>query len=151
MELTLISTCVQSVESESSESLANMRVVVIGIVGVYQNVIKVDHNTNVEEVQINFVHKMLKGGWCVRKSERHNIPFVRTIASAEHRLAFMAFSDADKVICVVEVNLGVDPGLLGGVEEVSSEQDQISVFLCNAIQTTEIHTQPEGAILLFDE
>jgi hypothetical protein len=55
------------------------------------------------------------------------------------------------VIRVTEVNLGVDSGLSGSVEEVGGEWNRVSVFLRDAIETAKIHAEPEGTVFLLDE
>jgi hypothetical protein len=64
---------------------------------------------------------MLKGGQRVRKSERHDVPFIQAVAHSECCLPFVAISDSDQVIRMMKVNLGVDSGLSGGVEKVGGE------------------------------
>jgi protein-arginine kinase len=50
-----------------------------------------------------------------------------------------------------KVNLGVDLGLLGSVEKIGSEWNQVLVRLRDTIETTKVHTEPEGTVFLLDE
>ena len=115
MELAFVGASVKSMLSESSEYLADMLSVFGDVVGVDQYVVQVNHYRDVEHVGENVVHEMLEGGRRIRKSERHNVPFEGAVAGAERCFPFIAIGDADQVICMSEINLGVNPGLPGGV------------------------------------
>ena len=115
IELTFVSVSIKSMLSELSEYLADMLSVIGDVVRVDQYVVQVNHYRDVKHVRENVVHEMLEGGRCIRKSERHNVPFEGAIAGAERCFPFIAIGDADQVICMSEINLGVNPGLPGGV------------------------------------
>ena len=57
----------------------------------------------------------------------------------------------DEMVRVMQVNLGVDPGLPWSVQEIGRKWDRVAVFLGDAIETTEIHTEAERTILFPDK
>ena len=61
---------------------------------------------------------MLKGGGCIRKSEGHDAPFERAVAGAESSFPFVALSDTDQVVRMMEVNFRVESCLSQAVKEV---------------------------------
>ena len=93
MEGTLVSMGVKSVLSESSEHLSDMFLVVINIIGVDQNVVQINENAYIQEIGENVIHKTLKSGRGVGKSERHNAPLKRAITSAECSFPFITSTD----------------------------------------------------------
>ena len=115
MELAFVGMSVKSMLLESLEYLVDMLSVIRDVVRVDQYVVQVNHYRDIEHVRENVVHKMLEGGRHIRKSERHNVPFEGAIAGAECCFPFIAIGDADQVICVSEIDLGVNPGLPGSM------------------------------------
>ena len=103
MEGTLIGMGVKSVLSESSEYLSDMFPVVIKIIGVDQNVVQINENTYIQEIRENIIHKTLKSGRGIGKSEGHNTPLKRAILSAECSFPFITFTDPDKMIGMPDV------------------------------------------------
>ena len=56
--------------------------------------------THIQEVREDIVHEALKSGGGIGKSERHDTPFKRSIASVEHSFPFIALLDPDQVVNV---------------------------------------------------
>ena len=63
------------------------------VFGINEDVVEVDDDANVEEVTENVIHEALESGGGVRKSEGHNKPFKRAIASMESGLPFLTISN----------------------------------------------------------
>ena len=61
---------------------------------------------------------------------------------AERCFPFITIGDVDQVICMSEIDLGVNPGLPGSIWEVGSEQNWVLVLLRDVIKAVEIHTKP---------
>ena len=59
---------------------------------------------------------MLECCGCIGKSEWHDEPLKGTIMHPECGLPFVPFSNANKMVSMAEVKLGIDPGLLWGIE-----------------------------------
>ena len=61
---------------------------------------------------------MLKSGGRIHKSEGHDTPFEGAIAGVESGFPFIALSDMDQVVCVMEVDFRIESCLSQAVEEV---------------------------------
>ena len=140
---TFICTGIKSVISESSEYFADMFPMVDEIVGVDQNVVQIDENAYVQEIREDVVHETLKSGGGIGKSERHNAPLKRAIASAKCGFPFVTFSNPDKVVGMPEIDLCKVTCLLWTVKEVGDAGERISVFLRDLVQATEIDAKSE--------
>ena len=72
----------------------------------------------IEQVTENVIYKTLKSGGHVRKSEGHDAPFEGAVAGAESSFPFVALSDMDQVVRVMEVDFRIESCLLRAVKEV---------------------------------
>ena len=72
-----------------------MSLVLGHIFRINEDIVKVDDDTNVEEVTENVIHEALESGRGIRKSERHNKPFKRAIVSMESGLPFFTISNTN--------------------------------------------------------
>ena len=63
MEISFVSSGIETIFSETPE---------FRIVGVDENIIQVDNNTDIKHVGEDIVHKSLKSGWSIGESERHD-------------------------------------------------------------------------------
>jgi hypothetical protein len=52
------------------------------------------------------------------------------------------------MIGMAEINLGVNPCLLGTLKEVGDARKRVAVFLGEFVKTTEVDAKTESAILL---
>ena len=71
---------------------------------------------------------MLESSRSIGKAFRNYQPFKRAIARAESGFWFIAFSNSDKMIGVLEVDLGIDSSSTRTVKEVRDERKRIVVF-----------------------
>ena len=94
-EMTLVRTGIEAMFPETMEDLADMLLVFRRVIGVDEDVVKVNGNINVEEVTEDVIHESLESGRSIGQSERHNKPFKGSIASPECRLPFVTFRNAD--------------------------------------------------------
>ena len=76
--------------------------------------------TNIKQVTKNIIHEALESGGCIGESKRHYAPFKGAVVSPESRLPFVALSDSDQMVGVLEVDFQIDFGLAWAVEEVSN-------------------------------
>ena len=104
--------------SEASEHFTDMVTMEIGIIGVDEDVVQVHEDANIEEVAKNVVHELLEGGWRIGESERHYIPFKGAIASPECGFLFVTFVDSDKMVGVLEINVGEQSCFMQAVQEI---------------------------------
>ena len=72
MELALVRAGIEPVLAEASEYLFDVLTVLLGVVGVDEDVVEVDDHADVEHVREDVVDEPLKSSGCVRKSERHD-------------------------------------------------------------------------------
>jgi hypothetical protein len=151
MEGTFFGTAVKSVFPETSENFFNVLPVILDVVGVNEDVVQIHNDCDVEKVGEDIVHEMLECGGGVGKSEWHNTPLIRTVSSPEGGFPLVSFGDADKMVCMSEIYLGVDPGFARGVQQIFGERKWVAVLLGNFVKSAEIHTESEGAILLSNE
>ena len=124
---------------------------VIGVVGVDQDVIEVDEKAYIQEISVYTVHTRLESSRSIRKTERHNTPLKGTIAGTEGSLPFVPFVDPDKVVCMLEIDLCKELGLTRAIQEVGDAWESVSVFLRDSIKAPEVDTELQGAIFLLDE
>ena len=116
MELTFLWLGEEIVLSEASEDFVDVFLMGLEVLGVYQDVIQIDDNTDIEEICEDTIDKSLKSRRGVSQAERHDIPFEGPISCAECGLPFITFCNADQMVRVAEINLQVDLGLARGVE-----------------------------------
>lgn len=111
---TFVGSSVEPMFSESSENFLNMFAVIIGVVGVDEDVVQVDDHCDVKKIGEDVVHEMLKCRRGISKSERHYTPFERAVFGSESGLPFISGGDADEVVSVTEVDFGIDAGFRRG-------------------------------------
>ena len=95
MESAFVDSGVETMLSESPEYFTDMFSVKLNVVGVDEDVVEIDNNTNIEHVSKDVVYKSLEHCWGVGKSERHDLPFKQSIASSECSFPLITFSYAD--------------------------------------------------------
>ena len=104
MEETLIGAGVEMMLLEALENFLDMASVFFFGVRVDEYVIEVHQYTNIEQVTEDVIHEALESGRCVGESERHYAPFKGAVASLESCLPFVALSDLDQMVGVLEVD-----------------------------------------------
>ena len=72
MEIAFVSSGIETIFSETSEYLPDMFAMEFWIVGVDEDIIQVDNNTDIEHVREDIVHKSLKSGQSIGESKRHD-------------------------------------------------------------------------------
>ena len=151
MELTLRSLGEKAVKSESTENFADMLPVLLRIIGVDEDIVQVDDNRLIEQVLEDVVHETLESSRCVSKTFGDNQPFKRAITSPESCFPLVSLRNPDQMVRMAEIDLRVNPSFTGTVEEVGNERKWVVVFLGDAIESPEIHTEAQRSILLLDE
>ncbi|KIO01164.1 hypothetical protein M404DRAFT_150664, partial [Pisolithus tinctorius Marx 270] len=74
------------------------------------------HDTDIERVCKDAIDKSLEGHRCVSQTKWHYLPLVRTITSAECHFPFISVCDADQMIGMGKVDLGIDFSMAWGVK-----------------------------------
>jgi len=108
-------------------------------------------HTHIQHVCKNAIDEALERSWSIGKSKRHNKPFIGAIASVEGSFPFITQSDADQMVCMLEIDLGIDGRMAGRIKEVGDEQKWITIFYGDFIETVEVHTKTERSILFLDK
>jgi len=94
---------------------------VLGRVGqINENVIEVDHHTNIKEVCKDLIHKMLESGRCITEAKRHDLVFEGAIACVEHHFPFVSSGNSNEVVCSSKIKLCKSFGGVEAVKEVGN-------------------------------
>ena len=104
--------------SEVAKYLTDVPYMLFFRVGIDEDIVWVYQHAYIEQVTEDVIHKMLKSGRCIRKSEGHDTPFEGAIVGVESVFPFIALLNMDQVLCVTEVNSCVESCLSWAVEEV---------------------------------
>ena len=75
------------------------------VLGVYQDVIQIDDNTDIEEIHKDTINESLESCRSICQAKGHDIPLKGTIPCAEHGFPFITFCNADQMVCMAEINL----------------------------------------------
>ena len=86
------------------------------IIKVYQDVIQVYNYEDVNHISKNVVHEPLETRWGIGEPLGHYKPLKRPISGLEGGFPFAAISDTDEVVGMSQVDLGVDPCLVWGIQ-----------------------------------
>ena len=111
MELTLVGPSIEPMSTESGKDFPDVGCVLLRIVGVYQDIVQVYYYGDINHVGEDVVHEPLEP--CCGNGEPlgHHQPLERPVLGPESGLPFVAISDVDEVVGMLQVNLGIDPGL----------------------------------------
>ncbi|KIO07652.1 hypothetical protein M404DRAFT_136010 [Pisolithus tinctorius Marx 270] len=99
-------------------------------------------------MRLHHVHKdaideLLESHRRVSQTEWHYPPLVRTITSAECRFPFISVCDADQMIGMAEIDLGVDFSAAWRVKQVGDEQQRIAIFFRDFIESSIVYAEAE--------
>ena len=83
-----------------------------------EDVVEVYNHTNIQHVTEDVIHKVLKGGGSIGKSEWNNQPFKWAIVSVEGGFPFITISNVNQMVGMVQVDFGKHTSLLQGIKEV---------------------------------
>ena len=111
MELTLVGPSIEPVSTESGKDFPDVGRVLLWIVGVYQDIIQVYYYGDVNRVGEDVIHEPLETRRGIGEPLRHHQPLKRPVPGPEGGLPFVAISNADEVVGMSQVDLGIDPGL----------------------------------------
>ena len=99
------------------------------VVGIDENIVKVDDDRVVEEILEDVVHEALKRHGGVGQAFGNNQPFEGTIAGTESGFPLVAVGDAHKMVRVPEVDLRIVAGLARTLQEIGDERKRVMVLL----------------------
>lgn len=141
----------QPILAEAFEDLADVVVVFVGVRREDEDVVEVDDDEVVQEIAKDVVHESLEGGGSVGETEGHDKGFEVAVASAESGLPLVTFLDPDKVVSPAKVEFGEDLGTAEAVDGFSDEGKGGSVLDGDLVEASVVDTEPQTAVLLFDE
>ena len=116
-----------------------------------QNVIKIHDYGNIEHVTEDVVHELLKCSRNIGESLWNDQPLEGTILHLEHSFSLLPLGEIDKMVCMMEVDSGVEASFARGIGKVVDEQKRVLIFLHDFVQTMEIAAQTQRAILLLSK
>jgi hypothetical protein len=65
------------------------------VVGIDQDVVDIDNDTNIKHITETVIHETLKNRGTVGKTERHDLPLKRPVSGPKGGLPFVSFRDSD--------------------------------------------------------
>ena len=133
MELTFLWLGEEIVLLEASEDFVDMFLMGLEVLGVYQDVIQIDDNADIEEIHEDTIDESLKSHGSICQAKGHDIPLEGPISRAECGFPFITFSNVDQVVCVAQINLRVDLGLARGIKEIRDKGKWVVVFLSQLV------------------
>ena len=78
------------------------------VIGIDQDVVQIDNDIDIYHICKNVVHESMKSCRSVSKAFWHYQPLERSIWSPESSFPFVSFGNAYKMICMLEIDFGVD-------------------------------------------
>ena len=133
MKLTFLWLGEEIVLSEVSEEFADVFLMGLKVLGVYQDVIQIDDNADIKEIREDTIDELLKSCGSICQAKGHDIPLEGPISRAECGFPFITFGNADQVVCMAQINLRVDLGLARGIKEVGDKGKWVAVFLSQLV------------------
>src|SRR5882724_5258103 len=109
MELAFVCMGKQSISAEPTKYFLNMSFVFRNVVGIDENVVQIYDDNDVNHIHKDVIHKSLKSCQSISKPFRHYQPFKGTVTGPEGGLPFISGCDPNKMVCMPEVDFGVDP------------------------------------------
>jgi hypothetical protein len=103
------------------------------ILGINEDVVQIYNDIDVEEVRKEVIHESLESSRSVGQALGHDEPLKRAVASSERGFPFIAVSDPNKVIGVLQVNFSEELRTPTGVQKIGNEGKWISVLPGDAI------------------
>src|SRR5882724_992714 len=108
VELTFVCMGKQSISMEPMKYFLNVSFVFGNVVRIDENVVQIYDDNHVDHIHKDVVHKSLKSCWSISKPFRHYQPFEGTVMGLECSLPFVSGCDLNEMVCVPEVDFGID-------------------------------------------
>src|SRR5882724_1235398 len=108
VELAFVCMGKQSISMEPTNYFLNVSFVFGNVVGIDENVIQIYDDNHVDHIHEDVIHKSLKSCWSISKHFRKYQPFKGTIMGPEGSLPFVSRCDLNEMVCMPEVDFGVD-------------------------------------------
>src|SRR5882724_3663754 len=108
VELAFVCTSKQSISAEPTKYFLNVSFVFGNVVRIDENVIQIYDDNHVDHICEDVIHKSLKSCWSISKPFRHYQPFKGTVTGPQGSLPFVSGCNLNEMVCVPEVDFGVD-------------------------------------------
>ncbi|KIM60720.1 hypothetical protein SCLCIDRAFT_123630, partial [Scleroderma citrinum Foug A] len=112
MELTLFGFSKELVLAQAPKHFPNVFDVVLHIV---------NYHADIKHICEDQVDKSLEGSWGIGEAERHHLPFIGAVASAEGGFPLITLGDVNQMVRMPKINFSIDFRLTQGVKEVGDE------------------------------
>ena len=129
MEFAFICTGGKAVSAESVEYFPGVSFVLGKVIGIDQYVAQIDNDIDVYHICKDVVHELLKSCRSLSKAFWHYQPLEGSITSPEGGLPFVSCCNANQMVCMPEVNFGVDSCFSWCVEQIGNDWKRIMILL----------------------
>ena len=119
----------KAISTESAEYCPDMLFVLGKVIGIDQYIVQIDNDNDVYHICKDVIHEPLKSCGSVSKAFWHSQPLEGSIMSPEGSLPFVSYCNANQMVCMPEVNFGVDSCFSWCVEQIRNEWKQIMILL----------------------
>jgi hypothetical protein len=89
---------------EDLQHFPHMIHVIHRVATINKNIIKIDDDKFSDKRFQYLIHESHESAWCIRKTERHHHPLVKSLFSLEHSFPFISRSYTNLVISTLQVN-----------------------------------------------
>ena len=118
----------ESISAKSVEYFPDMVFVLGEVVGIDQYVVQIDNDIDVYHICEDVIHELLKSCRSISKAFWHYQPLRGSVMSLEGSLPFVSCCDANQVVCVPQVDFGVDSCFSWCVEQIGNEWKWITIL-----------------------
>ena len=118
------------------------------VLRVDEDVIKVHDNTDVQHVGKDGVDKSLECCGSISETEGNYQPFIRPIVGVESCFPLVSGRNPDKMVCMLEIYLGVGFGPAGGVQKVRDQGKWVAILFGNFIEASEVNAELESVMTM---
>ncbi|GBG83701.1 hypothetical protein CBR_g37502 [Chara braunii] len=118
-----------------------------------EDIIKVDHDTDFEEVAKDVIHGRLECGGGIGESEGHHKELVVPEARVKDGLVGVLLADAELVKATAEINLGEILGSTEAIKKLGYAREWVLILDRDPVQGTVVcaHAESQGVVLLNEE
>ena len=119
----------EAVSTESAEYYLDMSFVLRKVIGIDQYIIQIDNDIDIYHIHEYVVHELLKSCGSISKAFWHYQPLKGSIMSLEGGLPFVSCCNVNQMVCVPEVDFGIDSCFLWCIEQIRNECKWIMILL----------------------
>ena len=129
--------------------MQDVRVVLILIVGVNQDIVNVYDAEDVKELAKDGLNATLETSWCVGQAERHDEVFEKSPSCPESRFPFVSFGDWYAMIGPLQVHFCKDFGRGELIKENVGGRNGVPILERNGVESTIVNAKLKFASFLW--